>query len=66
MRKKQLYALVSFLICSILPVWGGTYRPRDGMLSFLLLLGFLLVILGVLQLLDSIKSRLDDLFEGMF
>jgi len=49
-----------------LPLWGGTGRPSDGLLSFLLLLGFLLTILGLLHLADRIKTKLDNLLEGLF
>lgn len=63
--KIKILALSAVLgLCS--PLWGGTGRPSDGMLSFLLLLGFLLIVLGLLHLADRIKGRLDNLLEGMF
>jgi hypothetical protein len=50
---------------------GGTYRPKDGILSFLLLLGFLLILLGIIHLADLIRSTLRNIrneldFEDLF
>jgi len=64
--KKREIALVFLGIISSLPLRGGTGRPSDGMLSFLLLLGFLLIILGFLHLVDHIKGRIKNLLEGMY
>ena len=48
---------------------GGTGRPEDGLLFFLVLLGFLGVILGIIHLADFIKIRirqyLDQILEGL-
>lgn len=46
-------------------LYAGTYRPKDGLLSFLLLLGFLLAILGLLHLIEFIKARLKGFLEGI-
>lgn len=40
------------------PLLGGTGRPSDGLLSFILVLGFLLLIFGVLSLIDYIKRKI--------
>ena len=66
MTKKRKIALVSIGIITSLPLWGGTGRPSDGLLSFLLLLGFLLLILGILHLTDHLRSRIKNLLEGMY
>ena len=42
------------------PLLGGTGRPSDGFLSFILLLGFLLLIFGALSLIDYIKRKIQD------
>ena len=70
MRKKQFLALSLLLLPSAL-LMGGTYRPKDGILSFLLLLGFLLMLWGVIHLVDLIQSIFrmfrDELnFEDLF
>jgi purine-cytosine permease-like protein len=65
MTGKRRIIAISFLFGLCLPLWGGTGRPSDGMLSFLLLLGFLLTILGLIHLADRIKRKLDNLLEGM-
>jgi hypothetical protein len=62
------------LILLILPsslLLAGTYRPRDGLYAFLLLLGFLLLVLGILHLVDQIRSTLRKFrseldFEDLF
>ena len=48
------------------PLLGGTGRPSDGFLSFLLLLGLLLVILGILQLAAMGKKWLGELLDGLY
>jgi len=65
MPKKRRFLSISYLIALCLPLFGGTGRPSDGLLSFLILLGFLLTVLGILHLADRIKGRLDNLLEGM-
>lgn len=55
MKKRHVLALSLLLLPSTL-VMGGTYRPEDGILSFLLLLGFLLILLGIIHLVDLIRS----------
>ncbi len=66
MIKKRKITLASLWMSASLPLWGGTGRPSDGFLSFILLLGFLLIILGILHLADHLKHRLQDLLEGMY
>jgi purine-cytosine permease-like protein len=62
-KRKNLVASLGIAAC--LPLWGGTGRPSDGFLSFILLLGFLLIILGILHLADHLKRRIDGLLEGI-
>jgi hypothetical protein len=54
-KKRDILVLMLLLLPSAL-LMGGTYRPEDGILSFLLLLGFLLALLGILHLADLIRS----------
>ena len=66
MVKKRKILSASLWMSASLPLWGGTGRPSDGMLSFLLILGFLLIILGILHLADHIKSGIKNLLNGMY
>lgn len=65
-RKIWTLALLG-LIC--MPLWGGTGRPGDGFLSFILLLGFLGILLGILCFVDFIKQKiwkfLEEIGEAM-
>lgn len=65
MNKKWKYLCVGFLLAPSAVLYGGTYRPKDGILSFLVVLGFLLAILGILQLKDYIKARFQDYIDGV-
>ena len=51
---------------AFLPRWGGTGRPSDGFLSFILLFGFLVLLLGVLQLVAYVKRRIQELLEDIY
>jgi len=66
MMKKRALAFVFLGILCSLPLWGGTGRPSDGMLSFLLLLGFLLIVLGIVHLIDHLNNKIRNILEGMF
>ena len=56
-------ATVSLCLLISLPLWGGTGGPRDGFLSFILVLGFLGTLLGILYLFDFIKLKIRKLLE---
>ncbi len=62
---KKLIA-VSLCVISSLPLWGGTGSPRDGFLSFILLFGFLVLILGILQLASYLKGKIRELLEDIY
>ena len=63
LRKTSL----ALLLCLFLnPLMGGTGRPSDGFLSFVLLLGFLLILLGILQLAVCLKRKIDEILEGLY
>ena len=69
-KKRHLFTL-SLLILPPALLLGGTYRPEDGILSFLILLGFLLVLLGIIHLADLIRSTIRTIrkelnFEDLF
>ena len=66
MTHKRKIWIVTLLWLSTLPLWGGTGRPSDGFLSFILLLGFLVLILGILQLAYFIKKKILELLEDIF
>jgi len=57
---------VSLCIIASLPLWGGTGSPRDGFLSFILLFGFLVLILGILQLASYLKGKIQELLEDIY
>ena len=65
MKKKRYLLALSLLILPSALLMGGTYRPEDGILSFLLLLGFLLILLGIIHLVDLIRSTLRRLSKEM-
>ena len=44
---------------------AGTGKVSDGILSFVILLGFLLILLGVVHLAEVIKSRIKRYMDGI-
>ena len=62
-RKTGVFALI-WLVS--LPLWGGTGRPDDGLLSFIILFGFLAFLLGIINLADYIKRILAELQKDIF
>jgi len=58
MVPKIKIAAVSLCLLISLPLWGGTGSPRDGFLSFILVLGFLGTLLGILYLVDFIRLKI--------
>jgi hypothetical protein len=63
--KRKTGALILALTGSM-PLWGGTGRPDDGLLSFILIFGFLIFLLGILQLIDYIKWKVGKFLEDIF
>ena len=45
MVNKRETGTVTLFWLALLPLWGGTGRPNDGFLSFILLFGFLVLLL---------------------
>jgi len=45
---------------------GGTGRPHDGFLSFILLFGFLVLLLAILQLATYVKRKVRELLEDIY
>ncbi len=70
MTKSRKYGALAFLGLACMPLWGGTGRPSDGFLSFILLLGFLGALLGFLCFVDFIKQQiwkfLEEIGEAMW
>lgn len=58
-------AAASLCLLISLPLWAGTGSPRDGFLSFILVLGFLGILLGILYIIDFIKLKIRKLLEGI-
>ena len=57
---------LSLSVIASLPLMGGTGGPRDGFLSFILLFGFLVLILGILQLASYLKRKIQELLEDIY
>ncbi|MCK5693850.1 MAG: hypothetical protein KAI08_13400 [Bacteroidales bacterium] len=66
MLDKRKTGTVTLFWLAILPLWGGTGRPNDGFLSFILIFGFLVVLLGLLQVASYVKKRIQELLEDIF
>jgi len=66
MIQKRKIAAACLMLTASLPLWGGTGKPSDGFLSFLLLLGFLLIVLGILHLADCLKRWIKNLLDWMY
>jgi len=63
-RREIGISILSCLACQ--PLLAGTGRPSDGFLSFILLFGFLVLLLGILQLLIFVKRKIRDFLEDIF
>ena len=59
-------AVITLSGLAVLPVRGGTGSPSDGFLSFIILLGMMLVLLGILHLLGYIKKRIQEIMDDVF
>ena len=66
MLNKRKTGTATLFWLAFLPLWGGTGRPNDGFLSFILLLGFLVLLLGLLQVASYAKRRIQELLEDIF
>jgi hypothetical protein len=55
-----LFGMALFATC---PLFGAAGRPSDGFLSFIVILGFLGVILGSLYLIDFLRLLIRRLLE---
>ncbi len=63
-KRKIAFTLLIWL--AFLPLWGGTGSPHDGFLSFILLFGFLVLLLGILQLVSFLKRKIQELLEDIY
>ena len=63
LRKKVLIPLLGL---AVMPLWGGTGRPSDGFLSYIILLGMMLLILGILHLIGHVKRKIQELMDDVF
>lgn len=52
------------MVVPMASLFGAAGRPRDGFLFFIVLLGFLGLILGILYLIDYIKILIRRFLEG--
>jgi hypothetical protein len=58
--------VLALLELAVLPGWAGTGRPSDGFLSFVILLGFLLLLLGILHLATIVKRKIHEFLDDIF
>jgi len=66
MAGKRKTAALILTPASSAPLFGGTGRPSDGLLSFILIFGFLIFLLGIMQLINYIKRKIRKLLEDIF
>lgn len=66
MELQRSKAVLSLWVLAALPLFGGTGKPEDGFLSFLLLFGFLLLLLGILHGIECIKKLISELRKDIF
>lgn len=66
MKEKRIVIALFIGVNSSSLLWGGTGRPSDGLLSFILLMGSLLLVLGVLHLIDRFKCWTRNILEGLY
>jgi len=66
MTTKRKIGTAILLWLAFLPLWGGTGRPSDGFLSFILLLGLLVLLLGLLQVASYVKKRIQELLKDIY
>jgi|GEM_PF-1414676 len=59
-------AVITLLGLAVLPLLGGTGRPSDGFLSFIILLGMMLLLLGILHLIGYVKRKIQELMDDIF
>ena len=65
MPSKRIKAILGLLCLVLLPLWGGTGKPADGFLSFILLLGFLGIILGILYGIEFLKRVISEFYKDI-
>lgn len=63
MRKKTKISVICLLVVPSLTLFGGTGRPADGLLFSLVFLGFLLVILGIIHLVEYIPVLIQKIID---
>ena len=63
MRKKRRLLTILVLTISCLTLFGAAGRPKDGFLSFLVILGFLGLLLGIILMIDYIRFLARRFFE---
>ena len=66
MLNKRKTGTAALFCLAFLPLWGGTGRPSDGFLSFILLLGFLFLLLGLLQMASYVKKSIQELLKDIY
>ncbi len=63
MRKMRRLLTILVMTISSLTLFGAAGRPKDGFLSFIILLGFLGLILGIILMIDYIRFLARRLLE---
>jgi len=65
MDKKNRILLTLLLFIPGKELLAGTGNVSDGLLSFVLLLGFLLILLGMVHLTELFKTRIRRFLDGI-
>lgn len=60
---KHLIAIFGILVLCTTLLYGAAGRPSDGWLSFVVILGFLGAVLGILYLIDIIRAFIKRVLE---
>jgi hypothetical protein len=63
MGKKYPGGCIAIVLLTTCSLYGAAGRPADGFLSFIVILGFLGVILGMLHLIDYLRHLIRRLLE---
>ena len=63
MYKKHLWTIYGILLLSSTALYGAAGRPSDGWLSFVVILVFLGVVLGMLYLIDLVRATIRKLLH---
>lgn len=65
MGNKRAILIILGLEIAPFTLLGAAGRPEDGFLFFIVLLGFLGVLLGIIHLVEYVRNRIRDFLDGI-